>query len=136
MTTSKIAPLGGVPTLFVDGKPLPGVAYITYFTDNNRYADFADAGFRLYSLPVFFAAQTINERSKFPPFMPGIYDNGTHFEIFDREIRRILDACPDAMIFPRVSSKYAASSMAAAAAAMASRERSYGLKLNLIVLRS
>ena len=63
MRSSYIASLGGVPTLFVDGKALPGVAYITYFTDNNRYADFANAGFRLFSLPVYFSGQTINERT-------------------------------------------------------------------------
>jgi hypothetical protein len=96
-------PLGGVPTLFVNDSPIPGVAYMNYFTDNNRYSDFANAGFKLFSMPVFFGAQTINEVSKFPPFMDGIFDNGTHLEIFDREIRRILDVCPDAMIFPRVN---------------------------------
>ncbi|MBR5869376.1 MAG: hypothetical protein IKZ21_08000 [Clostridia bacterium] len=103
MVRSKIDSLGGVPTLFVEDRPLPGVAYITYFTSNNRYADFAGAGFRLFSMPVFFGAQTINEVSQFPPFMDGIYDHGIHYDIFDREIRRILDACPDAMIFPRVN---------------------------------
>ncbi|MBR4865057.1 MAG: hypothetical protein IKU11_00105 [Clostridia bacterium] len=103
MITSKIALHGDVPTLFVNDTPLAGVAYITYFTENNRYENFAKAGFRLYSMPVFFGRQTINEVSKFPPFMDGIYDDGVHYEVFDREIGRILDACPDAMIFPRVN---------------------------------
>ena len=35
--------------------------------------------------------------------MPGIFDHGIHFEVFDREVRRILDVCPDAMIFPRIN---------------------------------
>ena len=103
MTHSNISVLGGVPTLFVNGKPLSGVAYMNYFTSNSRYDDFYKAGFRLFSMPVFFGAQTINEVSKFPPFMPGIFDNGVHFEVFDNEIKRILDACPDAMIFPRIN---------------------------------
>lgn len=103
MTKSKIALHGGVPTLFLNDVPLPGVAYITYFTENNRYADFARNGFRLFSMPVFFAKQTINEVSKFPPFMDGIFDNGEHFDIFDREVKRILSVCPEAMIFPRVN---------------------------------
>ena len=103
MVTSNVALWGGVPTLFVNGSPVTEPAYITYFTQNNRYADFAGAGFRLFSMPVFFAGQTINEISKFPPFMDGIYDKDVHYEIFDREINRILEVCPDAMIFPRVN---------------------------------
>ena len=103
MSTSCVKSLGGVPTLFVNGKAVPGVAYICYFTENNRYKNFGDAGFKLFSMPVFFGRQTINEVSKFPPFMDGIYDNGVHYEVFDREVRRILDAVPDAMIFPRVN---------------------------------
>lgn len=103
MNTSYIAELGGVPTLFVNGKAQPGVAYMNYFTDKNHYDDFRKVGFRLFSMPVFFGEQTINEVSKFPPFMPGLFDNGVHFEIFDKEIKRILDVCPDAMIFPRVN---------------------------------
>lgn len=103
MTTSYIKPLGGVPTLFVNGKAVAGVAYICYFTENNRYKNFGDAGFKLFSMPVFFGRQTINEISKFPPFMDGIYDNGIHYEVFDSEVKRILDAVPDAMIFPRVN---------------------------------
>ena len=103
MTTSRVSEHGGVPTLFVNDKPITAVAYMTYFTSNNRYSNFSQAGFRLFSMPVFFASQTINEISKFPPFMPGIFDNGEHFDIFDNEVRRILNACPDAMIFPRVN---------------------------------
>ncbi|MBQ9116142.1 MAG: hypothetical protein IJY04_03875, partial [Clostridia bacterium] len=103
MTTSYIKPLGGVPTLFVNGTAVPGVAYICYFTENNRYKNFGDAGFKLFSMPVFFGRQTINEVSKFPPFMDGIYDGGVHYEVFDREVKRILDVVPDAMIFPRVN---------------------------------
>ena len=45
MTTSKIMPLGGVPTLFVNDSPIPGIAYMNYFTEKNRYSDFAGAGF-------------------------------------------------------------------------------------------
>lgn len=103
MVNSKIAFCGGVPTLFVNDEPIAGVAYITYFTDNNRYEDFSKAGFKLFSVPVFFGKQTINEVSQFPPFMDGVYDGGVHYEVFDREIQRILSVAPDAMIFPRVN---------------------------------
>ena len=66
MVTSKIAPYNGVPTLFVNGVPLPGMAYITYFTEKNRYDDFAAAGVKLFSLPVFFSEQPLNEHGRTP----------------------------------------------------------------------
>lgn len=94
----------GVPTLFVDGEPVPGFAYITYRTYNNQYKDFANLGCRLFSVPVFFGEQTINETSRIPPMAPGIFDSDQpNFALFDTDIQRILDARPDAWIFPRVN---------------------------------
>ena len=103
MTVSKISFHNGVPTLFVNDEPLAGVAYITYYTDKNRYKDFSDAGFKLFSVPIFFSGQTINEFSQIPPFSEGIFDDGANFEIFEREIKRIIEAAPDALIFPRIN---------------------------------
>ena len=54
MINSCVKPLGGVPTLFIDGKPEPGVAYITYFRERADYEAFGRAGYRLFSIPVFF----------------------------------------------------------------------------------
>lgn len=94
----------GVPTLFINSKPVPGFAYITYRTYNAQYGDFAALGCRLFSMPVFFAGQTINEVSRIPPMTPGIFDTDEpYFAHFDTDIRQILDACPDAWIFPRVN---------------------------------
>ncbi|MBQ7983334.1 MAG: hypothetical protein IJ302_07180, partial [Clostridia bacterium] len=94
----------GVPTLYINGAPVPGYAYITYRTCSNRYADFADLGCTLYSMPVFFAGQTINESTQIPPMSPGIFDGETpDFSRFDADVAQILAACPDAYIFPRVN---------------------------------
>lgn len=103
MVTSKIAPYNGVPTLFVNGVPLPGMAYITYFTEKNRYDDFAAAGVKLFSLPVFFSEQPLNEHGRTPKFADGIFENGEHFEIMDREMERLLQAAPNALVFPRLN---------------------------------
>jgi beta-galactosidase len=103
--TSKIAPYGGVPTLFVNGEPQVGMAYITYFQENNRYEDFAKAGYNLFTFATFFAGQTINETSQIKPFSPGIFDvkGQEDYTDFDRSVEQILKACPNAMIFPRVN---------------------------------
>ena len=70
---AEIADIGGVPTILANGEPLPGCAYITYLTDQNCYADFAAAGYRLYSFPAFFAYRPLNEISGFPPLTDGIF---------------------------------------------------------------
>ena len=101
---SSVKNYNGVPTLFIEGKPVPGFAYITYRTYNARYEDFAGIGCRLFSMPVFFGTQTINETSQIPPMAPGIFDNDTpDYSLFDADVEKILAARPDAWIFPRVN---------------------------------
>ncbi len=101
---SSIKNINGVPTLCANGSPLPGFAYITYRTNNARYEDFAKIGCSLYSVPVFFGSQTINEVSRFPSIAPGIFDTDTpDFSIFDRDMEKICTVCPDAYIFPRIN---------------------------------
>ena len=103
-TTSEVRKHLGLPALFINGEHVPGAAYITYITHKNCYRDFAKAGYRLFSMPVFFATRGINAFSGIPAFAEGIFENREpDFSILDREVRRILDVCPDAMIFPRVN---------------------------------
>ena len=102
--TSRIQSIGGKEVLYVNGRSTDGLAYMTYYTDKNRYADFSKIGYRLFSTPVFFASQTLNENSQMPIFSPGIFDQEAgDFSHFDEDIRRILNACPEAMIFPRLN---------------------------------
>ena len=75
--TSHVARHGEAPTLFVNGKPLPGLAYITYFEERNHYRDFAEAGYRLFTFATFFGDQTINETTYFHPLSPGIFTSET-----------------------------------------------------------
>ena len=94
----------GTLRISVDGEILPPDAYITYFTEKNRYADFAAVGYKLYSVPLFFSSKTLNENSQAPCFGSPIFDRDEpDFNVIDDDIRKILDACPDALIFPRVN---------------------------------
>ena len=103
--TSHVARHGEAPTLFVNGKPLPGLAYITYFEERNHYRDFAEAGYRLFTFATFFGDQTINETTYFHPLSPGIFSvrEQEDYSSFDQSVADILAACPEAMIFPRVN---------------------------------
>ncbi len=96
---------GGVPTLFVNGEPFPAAAYMTYLEEYNNYSQFAQAGYRLFSVPVLFAGRWISATELFKPFHGGIFDTKGEpdFSTLDASVGRILDACPDAYIFPRVN---------------------------------
>ena len=101
---SEIINENGYPQLFINGEIQDGLAYVTYLTENNRYIDFAKAGYRLFSVPVFFGSNHLNEYSGLKVFKKGIFDKDEpDFSIFDEDIKQILDACPDAYIFPRVN---------------------------------
>ena len=103
--TSSVSMFNGVPTLFINGEAYAGAAYITYYTHKNDYASFADMGYKLFSMPVFFGGRSINAVTGIPPFGPGIFDveGEADFSNFDADVDKILTACPDAYIFPRVN---------------------------------
>lgn len=104
MIRSAVKKIGGVPALTVNGKHIPAEAFMTYYPPKAGYLDFAQAGFKLYSVPVFFAGQTINEFSRISPLARGIFDEKEpDYSVFEENIKRILDVCPDAMILPRVN---------------------------------
>ncbi|MBR3835660.1 MAG: hypothetical protein IKJ69_02580 [Clostridia bacterium] len=101
---SEIKNINGLPTLFADGKPVPEMAYITYIPENNRYADFASAGVRLYSVNLNFSEMPINENAPVLVFQKGIFEKDEpDFSIVHKNFDSILSACPDAYIFPRVN---------------------------------
>ena len=103
-TISKIINANGYPQLRINGETQNGLAYVTYLTENNRYMDFAKAGFRLFSVPVFFGSNHLNEYSGLNVFTKGIFDEDEpDFSVFDKSIKQILDACPNAYVFPRVN---------------------------------
>ena len=96
--------INGLPTLTVDGKPISEMAYITYKTDCNCYDEFASCGIKLFSVNLNFSEMAINEHAPVLVFQKGIFEKETpDFTIVDHNIQQILDACPDAYIFPRVN---------------------------------
>lgn len=97
---------GGVPTLFVEDKPYYSPAYVTYMPERNCYASFEKAGIHMYSVCFFFGGQPINPMSE--PNLPahgGIFEakGNADFTEPDKALRQIIDADPEARIFPRVN---------------------------------
>ncbi len=103
--TSSVRLHGGVPTLFINDSPIPGVAYMTYLPERACYGDFSIAGYRLFSLSCFFGTCGINEMSGIYPFADGLFEDPDtpNFAPLDEGVARILSACPEALIFPRVN---------------------------------
>ncbi|MBO5913015.1 MAG: hypothetical protein J6Q76_06050 [Clostridia bacterium] len=103
MMTSKIELINGRPILFVDGEKTPAAAYITYFDERSHCADFANIGYELYSLCASFTSLPLNANTGFSPLF-GIFDvkGKPDFSEFDKNVRQIVAACPNAKIFPRV----------------------------------
>ncbi len=104
MVRSEIIMVGENPTLAINGVPVAENAYITYFRKKACYGDFAKAGYKLYSVPLYFATRGITEYNHIPPFDDGIFEGDEpDYSIIDSAFREILDECPDAYIFPRVN---------------------------------
>ena len=105
---SQLQTVGGVPALVVNGEAIPQTAYMTYYTERGRYADFQKIGYELFSVSLSFSSQTINEATQSPPFSKGIYDEvydggRPNYAYIDQAMEKILTACPSAYIFPRVN---------------------------------
>lgn len=101
---SLIAQHNGKPTLFIDGAPVAGMAYTTYFEERSRYEDFLGAGYRIFFVNVSFTALPINPQTLFTPFHVGIFEDPDRpdYSEFENAANKILTACPDAIIFPRI----------------------------------
>ena len=102
---SEIKDCGGVPTLFINGDPHAAVAYMTYLEKFNEYDDFSAAGYKFFSVPVLFSGRWISITDGLTPFKKGIFDvkDAPDFSLFDEAVEKILEACPDAYIIPRVN---------------------------------
>ena len=102
---SSIQNYHGLPTLFVNGEPQVAMAYITYVDKAACYRSFGDAGYRLFSCSVCFGDRPINALNRAAAMRHGIFEvkGEAHFEYFDEAIQRILNAVPDALIFPRLN---------------------------------
>lgn len=106
MLKSEIKPHGGVPTLFIEGEPTSAMAYTTYFEERSCCTDFANAGYRIFFVNASFTTLPINSAATgFSPFRVGVFEDieNPNYSEFEREVYRILAACPNAIIFPRIN---------------------------------
>jgi len=100
MTTSRVAPHNGVPTLFINDQPHNGMSLALYSPRTDWMSDFAKAGVNLFTIP---ATPTFSSScfylSKEAWTAPDVYD----FSQLDERMAVTLAARPDAYVFPRLN---------------------------------
>ncbi|MBQ9098317.1 MAG: hypothetical protein IJY50_02710 [Clostridia bacterium] len=105
MLSSTIQRVDGRTELRIDGVLTPAAAYTTYFEERSRYADFVQAGYRIFFVNVSMTTLPINSAvTGFTPFRVGVFEDPERpdYSEFEDAVRKILRACPDAYIFPRI----------------------------------
>lgn len=105
LPTSEVKVNNGRVELWVNGVREPAMAYITYFEENGRYDDFARAGYTIFSANASFTGLPSNPRTLFAANSGiGIFDKKGQpdYGRFEEKIYKIIKACPNAKIFPRV----------------------------------
>ena len=98
LPSAVVRPHHGVPTLWINGQPDPAMTFMTYNQREPRYfGDFGRAG---VGLATFSATSDYSYYSLAPPawLAPGVFDYGR----LDERVAAILEANPNAWIFPRV----------------------------------
>ncbi len=95
--SARVKPWHGVPTLFLNGRPHPGMAYAAYRPGVKVFREFAEAGVDLFS---FSATPTEAGYglSKTAWLAPDKFD----FSQLDRRALMVLEADPEAFFFPRL----------------------------------
>ncbi len=96
---AEVKPHNGAPTLFIDGKPNSAMVYMTYHPTSRYYRQFGEQGVHIYSFPSTCSRHTWQSFARQAWLEPGYHFD---FSQLDEEILKILEANPEAYIFPRV----------------------------------
>lgn len=101
---SEIKFINGKPYIIIDKKIHSPLAYTTYFEECGEFADFIASGYRMFFVNISFTDLPINNVTGFSPFRTGVFEEDVpDYAEFDGIVRKILSACPDALIFPRIN---------------------------------
>ncbi len=96
-TVAEVKPRHGVPTLHINGQPSSGIAWATYSPSVEVFRDFTRAGVNLFTFSGTPTEAGYN-LSRTVWVAPGNYD----YSEFDRRVLMVLEANPNAYIFPRL----------------------------------
>jgi beta-galactosidase len=101
---AEVKSCAGVPTLFVNGKPYPPYAYMSYLGEGQYYREVAQSGIHLYTIPAYLGDRGINSNSGIGTFRSPIWTgvNAYDFSGLIRDFEEILEADPEARVIIRI----------------------------------
>ena len=92
---SEVRKYNGVPTLFINGEPDAGMAYMTYNPKEKHYRQFGEAGVKLASLQT-----TANKNLYWHDPTVWVSRDSFDFSLLDKEMELIVGANPNAWTEP------------------------------------
>jgi beta-galactosidase len=95
--------LSGTPTLFIDGRPYPPFAYMSYLGERKYYEEIATTDIHLYCFPAYFGDRGINSISGIGPFRKPLWvgENQYDFSSIIEDFRKIIESDSQAKIIIR-----------------------------------
>ena len=94
----------GIPSLFINGKPFPPFAYISYLGEKRYYQEAASVGIHLYQFPVYLGDRGINSRSGIGAFRKPIWiaEHEYDYSSIIEDFNEIIAADPHAKVILRI----------------------------------
>ncbi len=92
-----------IPTLFIDGKPYPPFAYMSYLGEKKYYKEIAATGIHLYNIPSYLGERGINSTSGIGSFRSPIWigENQYDFSSLIKDFEDIIGSDPQAKVIIR-----------------------------------
>jgi beta-galactosidase len=102
--TATVKEHNGRPALFINGRPVPPFAYMSYLGKEPYYREVAKAGIHLYCFPAYLGDRGINPRSGIGPFRPSIWKGENTYDFFsvEKDFETLLKADPLAHVIVRL----------------------------------
>lgn len=101
---AEIKSLEGVPALFINEKPYPPFAYMSYLGEKEYYEEIAATGVHLYCFPAFLGDRGINTESGIGPFRRPIWigEDKYDFSSVIEDFEKIVQSDPKAKVIIRI----------------------------------
>jgi beta-galactosidase len=100
----EVKPLQGRPTLFVNGKPCFPMAFMSYYPESYRYKQMGQHGVHVYSVAWTLTDKWLGGDRPVKWNTSGLWRGPAEIDtaVIEKSLQAILDADPDALIFPRI----------------------------------
>ena len=92
-----------IPTLFINEKPYPPYAYMSYLGEKKYYKEIAAAGIHLYNIPSYLGERGINSTSGIGSFRSPIWIGENHYDFSSliQDFEEIIESDPQAKVIIR-----------------------------------